>query len=79
MASAVRNQTGTDSLKDRLQNALSKARQVCGLDDASVDCKLAWETVAELGISAEDQEEQPFFSAYCSEHPGAAECKVYDT
>jgi len=78
MASAVRNQTGSDSLKDRLQSALAKARQVCGLDDASVDCKLAWETVAELEISAENQE-QPFFSAYCEEHPGAAECKVYDT
>lgn len=77
MTSAVRNQMSTDSLKDRLQNALSKARQVCGLDDASVDCRLAWETVAELGIAAEEPE-QPFYKSYCDEHPGAVECKVYD-
>ena len=77
MVSAVQNQTSTDSLKDRLQHALSKARQICGLDDASVDCKLAWETVAELGIAAEEKE-QPFFESYCEQHPGAAECKVYD-
>ena len=77
MASAVRNQTSSDSLREQLQNALSKARQVCGLDDSSADCKLAWEAVAELGIATEDQE-QPFYKSYCEEHPGAVECKVYD-
>lgn len=85
MASATQVPTiAPESLKDRLKQALSQARQVCGLGaESSADCQTAWETVAELGIAAEaqdqEQQEQPFFTAYCEEHPGAVECKVYDT
>ncbi len=81
MTTAMRNQATTGSLKERLKTALSQARQVCGLgSESSDDCKMAWDTVAELGIATSVQEqEQPFFDAYCGENPGAMECKVYDT
>ncbi len=81
MTTAMRNQDTAGSLKERLKSALSQARQVCGLgSESSADCKMAWETVAELGIATSAQEqEQPFFAAYCDENPGAVECKVYDT
>lgn len=70
-----------ESLKERLKQALTQARQVCGLGaESSADCQTAWDTVAELSIAVEAQgEEQPFFTTYCEEHPGAVECKVYDT
>jgi hypothetical protein len=80
MATMTHDQASTESLKDRLKHALAQARQVCGLGPgAAMDCKLAWETVAELGIAASTQaEEQPFFTSYCDANPGAIECKVYD-
>lgn len=80
MATVMHEQTSTELLKDRLKTALAQARQVCGVGgDSSAACKTAWETVAELGIATKAQEQQPFFSAYCEDHPGAVECKVYDT
>lgn len=82
MTTAMQDQATVESLKDRLKTALSQARQVCAVGaESSEDCKTAWETVAELSIatSAEAEQEQPFFTAYCDENPGAVECKVYDT
>lgn len=81
MTTAMHNQATTGSMKDRLKNALSQARQVCGLgSESSEDCKVAWETVAELGIATRAEEQvQPFFTAYCDQNPGAVECKIYDT
>ncbi|NJN29123.1 MAG: hypothetical protein HC824_00575 [Synechococcales cyanobacterium RM1_1_8] len=80
MATMMLDQVGTESLKDRLKDALAQARQVCELGpEAATDCKLAWETVAELGIASSAQAEaQPFYASYCDANPGAIECKVYD-
>ena len=82
MTTAMHNQaTAAESTKERLKTALSQARQVCDVgSESSADCKMAWETVAELGIATSTQEQdQPFFDTYCGENPGAMECKVYDT
>ncbi len=71
------------SLEARIHGAIAEARQACSVSgDYSSECVIAWETVEELQAERSHQQDaadaQPFFSQFCSEHPEADECRIYD-
>ena len=70
------------AMKQRMQNALSQAREACAEQGStSQACAVAWDIVEELQAEYAHQkaQEQPTgFEDYCDSNPNAEECRVYD-
>lgn len=70
------------AMEQRMQNALSQAREACAAQGStSQACAVAWDIVEELHAEYAHQkaQERPTeFEGYCDSNPNAEECRVYD-
>ena len=69
-------------IKEKIQQELENAREVCSVDSASGECAAAWDAVEELQAEASHQRQnEPQKSSleqYCDDNPDALECRVYE-
>ena len=69
-------------IKEKIQQELKYAREVCGLDGESGECAAAWDAVEELQAEASHQRDKKpkktFLEQYCDDNPDALECRVYE-
>ncbi len=69
-------------IKDKIQEELKQAREVCSTDSTSGECAAAWDAVEELQAEASHQKEKEpkktSLEQYCEDNPDAAECRVYE-
>ena len=69
-------------IKEKIQQELENAREVCSTDSASGECAAAWDAVEELQAEASHQRQnEPQKSSleqYCDDNPDALECRVYE-
>ena len=69
-------------IKEKIQQELQNAREVCGVDGSSGECAAAWDAVEELQAEASHQRQnQPkknSLEQYCDDNPDALECRVYE-
>lgn len=70
------------ALEQRMQDALSQARETCADQGSdSKACAVAWDIVEELQAENAHQKMQvkpSTFADYCNGNPNAEECRVYD-
>ena len=69
-------------IKEKIQEELKNAREVCDVDSTSGECAAAWDAVEELQAEASHQKqkkpEKSSFEQYCDDNPDALECRVYE-
>ncbi|MDJ0633802.1 MAG: Calvin cycle protein CP12 [Xenococcaceae cyanobacterium MO_188.B29] len=69
-------------IKEKIQQELENAREVCSTDSTSGECAAAWDAVEELQAEASHQRQnEPKKSSleqYCDDNPDALECRVYE-
>ena len=69
-------------IKEKIQEELQNAREVCSLDSTSPECAAAWDAVEELQAEASHQKqnepEKNSLEQYCDLNPDAPECRVYE-
>ena len=69
-------------IKEKIQQELQNAREVCGVDGESGECAAAWDAVEELQAEASHQREKKpkknSLEQYCDDNPDALECRVYE-
>ncbi|MGK7936235.1 MAG: Calvin cycle protein CP12 [Xenococcaceae cyanobacterium] len=69
-------------IKEKIQQELENAREVCSTDSTSGECAAAWDAVEELQAEASHQRQnEPQKSSleqYCDDNPDALECRVYE-
>lgn len=72
----------TKSLKQAIQEAIAQARADCeAKGDSSKDCAVAWDIVEELQAERCHRgrtKSKNSLEQYCTEHPEAVECLIYD-
>ena len=80
--SNVLDATNTHNLEAELQELVQYARTACDTNGAlSSECAVAWDAVEEIQAAVADRryhQTQTEFERYCSDHPDALECRVYD-
>ncbi|EXB36920.1 hypothetical protein L484_016525 [Morus notabilis] len=69
-------------LNEMIEKKVKEATEVCGGDEKSAECKVAWDEVEEISQAKADfrlklQKEDPLES-FCQEHPETDECRLYD-
>lgn len=69
------------ALQVELQQLIEQARTACA-QSTNESCAAAWDAVEEvqaaLAHQRQAQAQHNLFDRYCSEHPDALECRVYD-
>jgi hypothetical protein len=68
-------------IQELIQEEITNARSVCGIDGESPECAAAWDAVEELQAEASHQKQNKpknSFEKYCDDNPEAAECRVYE-
>lgn len=69
-------------IKEKIQEELKNAREVCSIDSTSPECAAAWDAVEELQAEDSHQKQnQPQKSSlerYCEDNPDAPECRLYE-
>lgn len=69
------------TIEQRLDELVDQAHTACDTNGAMSDeCATAWDAVEEVQaeISHRRSDVKSQFTAYCDEHPDAAECRIYD-
>ncbi|CAI9777121.1 unnamed protein product [Fraxinus pennsylvanica] len=71
-------------LTEMIEQKVVEANQVCGEDETSDECKVAWDEVeevsqakADLRLKLEKLQQDPLES-FCQENPETDECRIYD-
>jgi hypothetical protein len=82
-AAVTSDQNGIKSLEDAISEAVVEARTTCSdSGDRSTECAVAWDIVEELQAEKAHQKQakkgKNSLDIYCSEHPEALECLIYD-
>lgn len=72
-----------EALEQELQRLTLQARAVCQTaGDGSKVCAIAWDAVQNLQVTVANrrraERNQTFFDRYCSDHPDALECRIYE-
>lgn len=82
MTNVVHNRLSGEEMERQLQEAVEQARSACSISgDYSSECAVAWDTVEELQAAAADRrfkKVQNSLEEFCSDHPDASECRIYD-
>ncbi|KAL3514907.1 hypothetical protein ACH5RR_027624 [Cinchona calisaya] len=71
-------------LTEMIEKKVLEAKEVCGEDDKSDECKVAWDEVeeisqakADLRLKLEVMHQDPLES-FCQENPETDECRIYE-
>lgn len=71
-------------LTEMIEKKVMEAKEVCGEDDKSDECKVAWDEVeeisqakADLRLKLEIMHQDPLES-FCQENPETDECRIYE-
>ncbi|CAI9762972.1 unnamed protein product [Fraxinus pennsylvanica] len=71
-------------LTEMIEQKVVEANQVCGEDETSDECKVAWDEVeeisqakADLRLKLEKLHQDPLES-FCQENPETDECRIYE-
>ncbi|KAL2505929.1 Calvin cycle protein CP12-3 [Abeliophyllum distichum] len=71
-------------LTELIEQKVVEANQVCGEDETSDECKVAWDEVeevsqakADLRLKLEKLQQDPLES-FCQENPETDECRIYE-
>ncbi|CAA2995477.1 calvin cycle protein CP12-3, chloroplastic [Olea europaea var. sylvestris] len=71
-------------LTEMIEQKVVEANQVCGEDETSDECKVAWDEVeeisqakADLRLKLEKLQQDPLES-FCQENPETDECRIYE-
>lgn len=71
-------------LTEMIEQKVAEAKQVCGEDETSDECKVAWDEVEEVSQAKADlrvkihQLQQDPLEHFCQENPETDECRVYE-
>ncbi|KAI3748932.1 hypothetical protein L6452_12374 [Arctium lappa] len=70
-------------LTDMIENKVTEATEVCAGDEASDECKVAWDEVEEISqakahLRAKLEHEEDPLESFCSGNPETEECSIYD-
>ncbi|BAZ14469.1 hypothetical protein NIES4071_63130 [Calothrix sp. NIES-4071] len=79
----VTSQSGSTTIEQVIHDSIVEARSACGLHgDSSQECAVAWDIVEELQAErshrSKEVQVKTSLDQYCSLHPEAVECRVYD-
>ncbi|KAK9271374.1 hypothetical protein L1049_026964 [Liquidambar formosana] len=69
-------------LTEMIEKKVLEAKEVCGDDGTSDECKVAWDEVEEVSQAKADlrvkMEKQDPLESFCQENPETDECRIYD-
>ncbi|XP_047983225.1 calvin cycle protein CP12-3, chloroplastic [Salvia hispanica] len=71
-------------LAEMIEKKVAEATQVCGEDETSDECKVAWDEVEEVSQAKADlrlkihQLQQDPLEHFCQENPETDECRIYE-
>ncbi|KAH6768281.1 CP12 domain-containing protein 3 [Perilla frutescens var. hirtella] len=71
-------------LTEMIEQKVAEAKQVCGEDETSDECKVAWDEVEEVSQAKADlrlkihQLQKDPLEHFCQENPETDECRVYE-
>lgn len=70
-------------LTEMIEKKVMEAKKVCGEDDTTDECKVAWDEVEEVSqakahLRQKLQLEQDPLESFCQENPETDECRVYE-
>ncbi|KAJ8772646.1 hypothetical protein K2173_027823 [Erythroxylum novogranatense] len=69
-------------LAEMIEKKVMEAKEVCGEDEKSDGCKVAWDEVEEVSQAKADLrrklEKQDPLEYFCLDHPETDECRIYE-
>ncbi|KAL7085737.1 hypothetical protein ACP275_14G297500 [Erythranthe tilingii] len=71
-------------LTEMIEKKVMEAKQVCGEDETSDECKVAWDEVEEVSQAKADLRlklhhlQQDPLEHFCQENPETDECRIYE-
>lgn len=70
-------------LTEMIEKKVTEAKEACGEDETSAECKVAWDEVEEVSQAKADlrlklQQKQDPLESFCQENPETDECRVYE-
>lgn len=71
-------------LTEMIEKKVMEAKQVCGEDESSDECKVAWDEVEEVSQAKADLRlkvhhlQQDPLEYFCRENPETDECRIYE-
>lgn len=69
-------------LSEMIERKIREAREVCEGNDASDECRVAWDEVEEVSQAKADlrrkMEKEDPLESFCSENPETDECRIYE-
>ncbi|KAI3459912.1 hypothetical protein Pfo_016575 [Paulownia fortunei] len=71
-------------LTEMIEQKVMEAKQVCGEDETSDECKVAWDEVEEVSQAKADLRlklhhlQQDPLEHFCQENPETDECRIYE-
>ncbi|KAL0016709.1 hypothetical protein SO802_003778 [Lithocarpus litseifolius] len=69
-------------LTELIEKKVIEAKEVCGEDERSDECKVAWDEVEEISQAKADLrlklEKQDPLEFFCQDHPETDECRLYE-
>ncbi|KAL2242340.1 calvin cycle protein CP12-3, chloroplastic [Sesamum indicum] len=71
-------------LTEMIEQKVAEAKQVCGEDETSDECKVAWDEVEEVSQAKADLRlkihhlQQDPLEHFCQENPETDECRIYE-
>ncbi|KAL8487143.1 hypothetical protein ACS0TY_023251 [Phlomoides rotata] len=71
-------------LTEMIEQKVMEAKQVCGEDETSDECKVAWDEVEEVSQAKADlrlkihQLQKDPLEHFCQENPETDECRIYE-
>lgn len=80
---AIISEAAQRTIEETIHDSIVEARSACGLHgDSSKECAVAWDIVEELQAErshrSHEVQVKSSLDQYCSLHPEAVECRVYD-
>ncbi|XP_019172015.1 PREDICTED: calvin cycle protein CP12-3, chloroplastic [Ipomoea nil] len=70
-------------LEEMIEKKVKEAKEVCGEDETSDECKVAWDEVEEVSQAKADlrlklQKQQDPLESFCQDNPETDECRIYE-
>ncbi|XP_031120725.1 calvin cycle protein CP12-3, chloroplastic [Ipomoea triloba] len=70
-------------LEEMIEKMVKEAKEVCGEDETSDECKVAWDEVEEVSQAKADlrlklEKQQDPLESFCQDNPETDECRIYE-
>lgn len=70
-------------LAEMIEKKVKEAKEVCGEDETSDECKVAWDEVEEVSQAKADlrlklEKQQDPLESFCQDNPETDECRIYE-